>query len=277
MNWDTIWSAMSALASVVGIFLAVLLFNLDRDKKELTIETVSTAILVDLSDPGLASMKLTYRDVAISRLAVATIEIRNSGTRPIERADFELPILLRFKNPTDVLAVTLNDKKTPQDLKPVINSDDSGISVAPLLLNPGDEFRITVQLRGDFDEPTVESRISGVSSISRRLLDTSDSRWRGIIIITFGLLITLIYLYFGAVFVNPFVLRQYVVPLSMPEAVIVAIALGVGGAGMAVLGITGLELFDTEWRYWGAIFGIIAVLVIIPITVWRRSLLRATE
>ena len=90
MNSATKWTAISAVASVVALLVPLLPFFLKHDTKELTVETVSTAVLINLSDPLLSSLKLTHNDKAVSKLSVATIEIRNSGSRPIERADFPL-------------------------------------------------------------------------------------------------------------------------------------------------------------------------------------------
>lgn len=147
MTWNRKRLVISSLTAVAGLLMPLLLHILNRDSKELSVETVSRAILIDLSDPDLSSLKPTQRNVPVSRLTVATIEVRNSGTRPIEKADFERPLVLRFQDSSNVLVATLSDS-TPQDLKPAINSDASGISVAPLLLNPGDRFRLTAQIRG---------------------------------------------------------------------------------------------------------------------------------
>jgi hypothetical protein len=228
MALDDKWTAVKTVAAVVGPFLAILLFMLNRETKGLAFDTVSTAVLVDLSDPALSSLKLTYKDVSVSRLTVATFEVRNSGTRPIEQDDFKLPLVIRFKNPNDMLAVTLNEKKTPQDLKPLISSDDSGITIAPLLLNSGDTFRITVQLRGDFNEPTVEARISGVPSISRQTLHESNPATRGLIQIALGAVMTFIYLYFWLLFATPSRRLRPVKPMSIPGSIVVGMAWELG-------------------------------------------------
>lgn len=252
MNWDTEWSAVSAVTAVAALFLTVLLFFLGRDTKELTIETVSRAVLVDLSDPALSSLTLTYKDVAVSRLSVATIEVRNDGTRSIERTDFEQPIIFRFKNPLDVLAVTIGEKN-PNDLRPLISSDATGISVSPLLLNPGDKFRITVQLRGDFTEPAIEGRISGVPSISRKVLPESDPNRRGVLLIAMGFVMGLLYVYF-ALFSSPTIrLRRTFTLIPLPENIAIILALGIGSASMVALGAKVLDLSTTQVATWFAI------------------------
>ena len=162
MDRESNWSVISAIATVISLFIPfIILYFSSRATKELTVETVSISVPVDLSDPRLSSLKLTYKNVSVDRLTVATIEV-DDGSQPIEQKDFERPVTLRFQNPADVLAATLSGKH-PDDLHPTITTDSNGISITPLLLNPGDKFRITVQTRGIFTEPKIEARISGLS------------------------------------------------------------------------------------------------------------------
>lgn len=58
----------------------------------------------------------------------------------------------------------------------MITLEAGAVTIAPLLLNPGDRFRVTAQLLGDFDEPAVEARISGIRAISRQEFRDSPSK-----------------------------------------------------------------------------------------------------
>src|SRR5947208_281526 len=105
MAWsENKWTVISALGAVLGVVVPVLLFALSRDSKELTVRTVSRAVVVDLTEPALASLKLTYNDVAVTRLTAATLDVSNSGSRPIDRADFERDLVVRFFGAAPVLA-----------------------------------------------------------------------------------------------------------------------------------------------------------------------------
>lgn len=202
---------------------------------------------------------MTYKDLSVSRLSVSTIEVRNSGTRTIERGDFELPIVLRFQNPLDVLAVTLNEK-SPNDLKPLISSDGSGISIAPLLLNPGDQFRMTVQLRGDFNEPEVEARISGVPTISRKIFRSSDPTRRGILLLASGIVTSWFYLYIAAFLNDTLRLRRSITLMPIPETLSVIVALGFGSAALYVFGAKTLELSILQTLSWAVVSFLSALL-----------------
>jgi hypothetical protein len=260
------------VAAVVGIILLLHPFGLGREIKALAVDTVSTAVLVDLSDPVLSSLKLTYKDVSVSRLTVTTIEVRNSGTRPIERADFELPLVIRFNNPNDVLAVTLG-QKTPQELKPLISSDDRGITIAPLLLNPGDTFRITVQLRGDFNEPIVEARISGVPSISREMFHASDPTRLGLFQVAIGVVVSVFYFYFVILICPPVRRGRPFTLVPLPESLVTVVALGFASVLLLVAGTKTLHLGLSEAQAFSgyAIFGLLCGSVLIPFALRRNS------
>lgn len=169
MIWsENKWTVISALAAILAVIIPMLIFVLSRDSKEITVKTISHAVVVDFSEPALSSFKLTYNNVAVTRLTAATIEVRNSGTRPIERADFERDFVLRFSDSVPILAARVAER-VPGELLPELNVSSTRVAIKPLLLNPGDWFRLTVHLHGHFTEPVVEARISGLASIQRRM------------------------------------------------------------------------------------------------------------
>lgn len=270
MNWDSKWTAVSAIAAVASFLLPVIFFFTGRDTKELTVETVSHSVLVDLSNPALSSLKPTYNDVSVDRLTVATIEIRNTGTRPIERADFESPIVLRFNNALDVLAATLSEKK-PGDLTPIITSDMNGISIAPLLLNPGDLFRLTIQIRGIFSEPAVDARISGVPSIARQIYPGTNFSRRSYIELGLGLLALIAYLHVSAFVIAALVRQRPFTALPYLESTSVLLVLGPAGALLLLEGLSSFELPRDQFFSW-TILGLFALagMAIFPLARKRR-------
>jgi hypothetical protein len=160
-------TVISIFVPVAGIIIPVALYIVSRDSKDISVETISRAVIADLSNPALADYKLTYKNRTVSRLTVATIEVRNSGTRSVEARDFERPLVLRFPGSDSIISATVGDKN-PSELTPVLEVTPKTISVAPLLLNPGDAFRLTISIQGDLAEPNIDARISGIHKISRR-------------------------------------------------------------------------------------------------------------
>lgn len=221
------WAMLSALAAVIGVLVPIVLYSVGQEHRSLSVETVSRAILVDLPKTG-SSLTLTHDGVPVSRLTAATIEVRNDGSRPIERSQFERAIVIRFREPRTVLLATIGEK-APQDLQPVISLESGVISVAPLLLNPGDRFRVTVQVRDEFQEPDVEVRITGIRSVSRQVFRESN-RGRPYTLGVIGAIATLGYFYFGAFVMRALRGQPRMVVLPPLDAAIVLVILSIAGA-----------------------------------------------
>jgi len=240
MTWsENKWTALAALAAVLGVIVPVLLFFWGRDVKELTVKTVSRAVVVDLTEPALASLKLTYKNVAVTRLTAATIEVSNTGSRAIERADFEREVVIRFADSVPVLAARVAEQ-VPEALHPELNVGSSNVSFKPLLLNPGDRFRLTIHIRGDFVEPVVDARISGVAAVQRRVLSDLVSIQGAVSRLVVGLLALAGYFWLAAYCAPPF--RKTRVALSPWEAVPIVLTLGLASGFLVGEGLRGLGL-----------------------------------
>jgi hypothetical protein len=233
------WSGISAIVGILALIVTLFPLIIGRDTKQLSVETVTTAKLVDLSDPALSTLKLSYKDVEVSKLSVTTIEIRNSGSRPIERTDFEEPLLLRFRNTGDVLAATIT-KNNPEYLSPIITSDGTLVSIAPLLLNPDDTFRLSIQLRGEINEPRVEARISG-TTISRTTYPADTKTWYGIVVIIAATAVTFLYFYMAPAAALAILAPQRFVFLSRAEAIFLLLTLLTGSVTLCAAAI---KIFD---------------------------------
>jgi hypothetical protein len=240
------WSVISAVAAVAALLVPFFLYIIGHQSKDLSVATVSRAVLVNLSEGG--SVTLTYNGTSVSHLTATTIEVRNDGTRPIERSDFERPLLIRFPKSSSILAATLGEKE-PVDLQPTVSLEAGAITIAPLLLNPGDRFRVTAQLLGDFDEPAIEARISGIRAISRQpFRDLSVKSPRPFA--TTGVLATCGYFYLAGLISlssRPPHARS-VIFLPLADAFVMALILGVASAGSVVMILSDLNWSEARGR-----------------------------
>jgi hypothetical protein len=246
MTWsENRWVVVSALAAIAALIIPIVLFAVGRQSKALAVETISRATVADLTDPALSLLRLTYNAHPVNQVTMVTIEVANRGTRPVEPRDFECPIVIHFEVPDSLLAVTLGEKD-PRNLAPQIMSDASSITIAPMLLNPGDRFRLTLLLRGGFSEPTVDSRISGIRSISRGVFREVNLRPRIVLSMVLGLLAILCYIYLYA-FMCP-IRQRFVTPIPKIDGLIVISVLAITGTsslilGAILLGISRLAIF----------------------------------
>jgi hypothetical protein len=92
-------------------------------------------------------------------------------------SDYERRIELRFSgSESDPLLAVAVAQKNPDNLRPDVSSDNSKLTLKPMLLNPGDSFRLTVHLRGRFRPPIIDGRIAGLREISQAQVGQSDSK-----------------------------------------------------------------------------------------------------
>jgi hypothetical protein len=121
--------------------------------------------------------------------------------------------------------------QSQRDLTPTVASGDNGISITPLLLNPGDRFRITVQLRGDFSEPEVAARISGVPAIVRHPLRGSALGLSDLfLLMAFGVLGLASYFYLAGAASRMLTIGR-AVRLPLLDGFLVILAVGAVSAG----------------------------------------------
>lgn len=259
------WTIISAIAAVLALVIPIGLFMFSRERKALTIETVSSASVADLRDPGLSVLKLAYKDQPISQVTTATIAVSNTGTQPIEIRDFERPLVIKFSGPDSTLAVTLSERE-PSNLMPEVTLGSSDVTISPLLLNPGDQFRLNIVLRGDFTEPLVDARLAGVRGVSPTMLKKERRGFPAIIMLIVGVAAISAYAYLG-LFANPLGGRRIVL-LPTWDALACVVIIAVAGA---VLFVLALRSYDPSNRSLILMITIVIVIMVMLVAIVRRN------
>jgi hypothetical protein len=259
---DNKWTTLARWVGLAGPIVAITLFFAGGQSKALSVETVSRATVADLTDPALSALKLTYQDAPVNQVTTVTLELANTGTRPIERVDFERPLAVHFADQKCLLAVTVGEKDPP-NLDPQLVHDLSSATIAPMLLNPGDRFRLTLHLRGPFSEPTVDARISGIEHVTRGELHDYSFR-QTVVLFVVGVLLLGCYGYLG----THFSLKPSMAIVAGPGGLFISILLAVAGVLSVSPGI--------EWlfgpRYYGLrpVLGVLLV-VLVGVVLGHRS------
>ena len=232
MVWtDKRLAALAAIGGIAGPLIGIALYMIARETKSVSVETISHATVADLTDPALSSLRLTFKGMPVDRVTTATIEIANTGSRPVEPADFERPFVIRFDNTYTVLMTAAVAEGNPPSLKPQIAHDASSVTVSPTLLNPGDRFRLTLHLRGVFMEPTVEARIAGIRDISRAVLREDVKRQRRMAVAYLAAVASLAaYFYFFPFVYFAVVRERRVLVMSLTSGVLLSAALALANA-----------------------------------------------
>jgi len=169
---DPIWQFVGVAISLVALVVAVVAIRFQLLKKSVSYFHAYERPVFYLFNQELKErLRITFDDRKVERLSSFNLHIFNSGNVPVLPADFVVPISIEFPQDGHVFGVSVTDT-TPQNLAVSIAGAEHQYEIAPLLLNPGDEF--TVQFLVERPEsamplkPTVNARISGVKTFGLR-------------------------------------------------------------------------------------------------------------
>ncbi len=167
----------AAIATIIlgalGVLVPVGLWFSDLDSRLIEVNIISKVNLDPTIPSGLdgeVAVTLDGRNVARPHFVV--VEVVNGGNRSISSSDVETPITLKVGRASIVRAQVM--KAIPGSLDPQVQVADGGVSVKPLLLNPGDRFQVGMLTSGEDPVVSANARISGVKDL--RVEDPLDSR-----------------------------------------------------------------------------------------------------
>jgi hypothetical protein len=124
----------------------------------------------------------------VTEVRLVIITVNNWGNEPIQVNDFERPLRFSWSEPAKNLTAEVIEV-SPESLQPTITSSVNEIVVNPLLLNPGDWFRIKI-LINQYSKLSVDARVAGVKRVNKYLARrvTSEKTFRLIGVIGFLML-----------------------------------------------------------------------------------------
>jgi hypothetical protein len=151
----------STLIAIAGVLAPIWLWQSDQDSRALTLTVVSKTPIATNSIDGL---QVTLDNQSVKNLYVSSIDLINTGSKPIQTSDFDAPIKIQVGTSAKLLRAKI-ENTSPKDIKPSIEFNNSELKIAPLLLNPKDKMRISIISSENSPEFTPASRISGISAI----------------------------------------------------------------------------------------------------------------
>ncbi|MFA6188267.1 MAG: hypothetical protein WC680_03205 [Sulfuricurvum sp.] len=98
-------------------------------------------------------------------LSIYTIRFVNSGKIAIQRSEFDTPINIKLDHVKKIFQPQINFVK-PKNLLIDYKVLSNSIQITPMLLNPNDEFTITLILDGKIDNIIPSARIVGVTELT---------------------------------------------------------------------------------------------------------------
>lgn len=165
-----------------AILLPVLLFFLEplwtsyfKEVKSLEYTFLSSSKLIRFKDNknNWNELKIQYGKDNLEDATTITVRIKNNGTIPIEKKDFEEPISINLSDKSDIKAFK-QLPSYPKNIEIIAKISNNKLKIEPLLVNPGDEIYVELLASGDVSPSSVTSRITGVKEISERELERKE-------------------------------------------------------------------------------------------------------
>jgi len=166
--WDSIdiWKAISAILTIIGLIITIVLYFHSRKTKSLGYEILAETSLLTVNKDIHEKIKIYFEDKLIQNAWLLIYKIVNNGNMSITKDDFDGDISVSFDKEITVLSAQIV-KTNPENLKATLNRLDSEIVLKPLLMNSLDSITINIILSNYVKDtlPAPKARIAGVSQV----------------------------------------------------------------------------------------------------------------
>jgi hypothetical protein len=168
---DPLWQFVGV---VLGIGASVAIYRLQKLNKRLAYEIISRTTLLTVREELENKVQVLYDGSPVQSLTVFLVRVWNAGSEPIRSSDFERPLSFSAAAPAQILTVD-TAAVLPGSLTPELVFEAHSLTVAPMLLNPGDSLTLKVLVKDASASLEPDARIVGVTRIqegdgaSRRL------------------------------------------------------------------------------------------------------------
>src|SRR5688500_12158935 len=93
---DQIWQFIGAILGLVALVATIIIYLLQRRKKSLVYEVVTSAPLLSMSDEVKGKVQILYEGSPVQLVHLLIINIFNDGNLGIQASDFERPLVFQF-------------------------------------------------------------------------------------------------------------------------------------------------------------------------------------
>jgi hypothetical protein len=162
---DPLWQFIGAILAFLGVTAAILIYFMQRQKKQLSFRTITNVSLVTVRDEASPRITVAYDGKPVSNVRLFEIVLANTGNIPIASTDYERPLSIRFLEHAKILSTEIVEQ-TPANLGVTISHDDTQVIIAPILMNRGDSSRLKAIVTDSIGEYQPDARIVGVSRLS---------------------------------------------------------------------------------------------------------------
>lgn len=195
-NWKWVVGIIISLMTL-AIPMWDLLANDKTKSINVSIDSITPIVGSHMDKVGKISISLDGNEVEVPYLSV--VEISNTGGLPIEKNDFEKPLLITTGQKAQIIKATVT-KTIPKNITSKVTWVGNDLFFHPALINPED--RIILSILSSVEKPSFEAsaRISGIKQVCiNRNGNQKDNNFEGIVF----LVIAFAYLISGYIVFNP--------------------------------------------------------------------------
>lgn len=171
---------LSTVLKVLAVLVPIILYLLSLNEKSLEYVIVSRSELIG-EEFLVKDLELKIKGESVNKVMLYTFRIRNSGSVPIKKDDFERPISINVPDDTKIYLARLK-KKLPENLTPKYEINNNKLLIEPLLLNSDEEFEMEL-FSSSNAYPTIDARIVGISKIKEKFAVLEQSTVRSIMLV----------------------------------------------------------------------------------------------
>ena len=225
---DPLWQFVGVVLGIFAIGASVAIYRLQKLNKRLAYEIISRTTLLTVREELENKVQVLYDGSTVRSLTVFLIRVWNAGSEPIRSSDFERPLSFSAIAPAQILTAVIT-VVLPESLMPELVFEAHSLTVAPMLLNPGDSLILKVLVKNASVSLKPHARIIGVTHVQKG--DGASRRLAALAGV--GML-----MFFGGVAVAFFYIGRAVAAFQLPVATEMAFAVAIIGyllAGYAAL------------------------------------------
>jgi hypothetical protein len=163
---DPIWQFVGAALALAAIFLSVLFFLWQRNKKEIRYDLVYITSLFSANEGIKKRLKVYLDDNIVSSFDLITIRVYNSGNVPILKSDYDEPIRFTFEETVQIYAAEVAETK-PSGIPVTLSKNANVVTLNPFLMNREDSILVKIWATSDnkIQGVDITGRISGVKDL----------------------------------------------------------------------------------------------------------------
>ncbi|RON53466.1 hypothetical protein [Pseudomonas frederiksbergensis] len=174
-TWD--WKFVATIAiTIASLVIPLFIWQVDLSSRSITVRLVSTSPLQPAAN--IQNLQISINGQNIESPYLSTLELENTGSKPILTAEFDTPLEIFVKGGAKFISAEIANT-APKNIPVKISSLGQEASISPFLANPKDKITISVITSGPAPEFEPRARIAGINEVGYE--DTSlkkTSYWR---------------------------------------------------------------------------------------------------